>query len=58
MQNILNDVRIFINAGYVPGAFGLILVYGLLNSGFIESFTLLIFVSLQQNNILTYLFDF
>jgi len=58
MQNILSDFRIFIDTGYVPGAFGLIFIYGLLNSSFTGSFTFFIFVSLQQNNILTYRFDF
>ena len=49
MQNILSDFGIFIDIGYFPGTFGLIFVYyGLLNSSFIGSFTLLIFVSLQQ----------
>jgi len=49
MQNIPNDFRIFINTGYFPGTFELIFVYGLLKSSFSGSFTLLIFVSLQQN---------
>jgi len=49
MQNILSDFRVFIDTGYFSGAFGLIFVYGLLNSSFIGSFTLLIFVSMQQN---------
>jgi len=58
MQNILSDFRIFIDTGYVPGAFGSLFIYGLLNSSFIESFTFFNFISLQQNNILTYRFDF